>query len=291
MREERYKRKKRIFPKTAIGILAILLLCGGCVSMRNTTLPPQPGAEEYLGTISVEGVEWNWLFKEDLESSERELTALALAKAAEIYGEGIVLRNVEYTAIWSPKSFLMVFHLAGFARTTRVTAAVYRPVPPPAPPAPPPPPEPSVEYRYIVIPENRYADSQGYTGILYRDAETIKEELILAFDRGTITADERDEGIAEVHAGGMITVLIGRRENEDANPRNYTYIVTYPGKTPSKKRGHDLIPNIPGREGFWWNEDVINLDAPILDEVTIVVIDAKTKREYQFIIRRVVKED
>ena len=135
----------------------------------------------------------------------------------------------------------------------------------------PPPPE----YRWVILPESILRDSLGYVQIKYTPEEVTFEKIF------------GGKRVQELARGGTILITLGRTKNEQANTRNFEYSLKNPSSVEALKvRGKDLIPNVPGRDGLWWNEETLYIVDSIDTELVLEIYDRLNRSSYGFIIKR-----
>lgn len=264
---------RRLLAKLILILFTILIIssCTTLSQLSNTDLPGEKVGEIEKGILS-----WNWFFSNRQQELRQVLENQLLQEARALYGPEAFLQNLRVSVGWDPRSLLMFLNLAGYVQKYSLKADIFLPPPPSAQEAeiivlPPPP-----EYHWVILPEPLLRDSLGYVQILYNPEEVTFERL------------SGGKKIQQLARGGTILITLGRTKNEQANTRNFEYSLRSPRSEEAiKVRGMDLIPNVPGRDGLWWNEDTLHVMEFIENELTLEIYDRINGSSYGFIIKRV----
>ena len=166
---------------------------------------------------------------------------------------------------------------------------------PPAGAELPEPAEPAADFgvlmretvTYSIMPDNRIDDVYGYIGLEYRTArETVEDKIkVLNVDPGD--SARQAQLIKETPAGGIITININRKELLHANTKWYSYSLQFANDNDVlRRKGAESIPFVKGREDLWWNTDIMPVQKPLENSLTLCVEDSKIGRKYCFTITR-----
>lgn len=265
--------------KTGIVSLSLLLtalLMPGC-----TTLEHKPSSEEgeYIETLEVMGYSWNWLFLDNSEDLIISFKDQLLKEARDRYGQDVFLGDITAEKTWDARSFLLILHLAGYVEKLTLQAEILKTIIPVL--------EQEKITIYEIIPADIIRDAFGYIGIIYRTSEDLRADLNNRLSQGKISETDFAKEEGRIPDGGAVIILVGRKVNEQANTRNLNYELYISGKTPLIKKGKDLLANVPGRDGLWWNEETLTLDAEDWSEILLVVRDNSNRNDYAFTLRKV----
>lgn len=142
------------------------------------------------------------------------------------------------------------------------------------PPAPPPAPPPLQEVvTWEITPAEGYQDEQSYVTLEYASLEALE----------AAAAGEPD---APVPAGGRLTVHLGYRILEDANTAWFRFEVAEGPQTLLRLNGEQGVPNVKGLDGYWWNDVMLDLAAPITEEARVRIHNKKNEVDYVFALRK-----
>lgn len=87
--------------------------------------------------------------------------------------------------------------------------------------------------------------------------------------------------------GGRLAVHLGYRDLRNANTAWYAFQIVEAERILLEQDGSFDVPNIKGPDGYWWNDVVLDLPAPIVSEALLVVSDRRSAAAWRFLLRRV----
>lgn len=279
--------KTKVLFTLSIALSGCLLL-SGCMSTDHSSASAVPNDREYrkAGEVEIRMLVWNPLFLRSPEERAAALLNAAEEEAKERYGPEAILAHVELSSRWSPYSLILGLDLFGFAEEGSLTAEALIPAPPSPPSLPPPEPEREIRITYPILPQERFDDSYGYIGIDYLTRPVVLEKIKARLDRRDANPDEYQKAYDKVPEGGHLILKIGRLDLMHANTRWYSYVVTREGEPIINREGEEGIPNIKGRDGFWWNEVIVPLKRPVEDRIGVRITDTNKNLSYHFEVVR-----
>ncbi|MDF1644545.1 MAG: hypothetical protein P1U80_10215 [Pseudomonadales bacterium] len=130
-------------------------------------------------------------------------------------------------------------------------------------------------------------DKQIYGGgvtIEYKDNNFLRTEVTKTMNNRMSSESELKEALENLPQGGRIQIHYEALTIDAANPKWLEYVLLKDGKEIYRRKGRDSIANRPisysGGVGFWWNIDVLDINAPIEFPVELVVVsNLKNERD------------
>lgn len=116
--------------------------------------------------------------------------------------------------------------------------------------------------------------------ITYSDSAMLYHKKRNELNNSTVGADTKRSTLANIPKGGRITILIKRPGMNGANTKNFEYIVNEHGKELFRQQGKNQIAKPPHNDRLWWNLDVVLLQQPIKDSITLYVSDGMGSDEF-----------
>jgi hypothetical protein len=87
--------------------------------------------------------------------------------------------------------------------------------------------------------------------------------------------------------GGRLVVHLGYLDIRSANTRWYRFEVMDGARRLLALDGEDDIPNVKDPDQYWWNDLDIDLPAPVVSELRVLVTDTRLEAAYPFTLRKV----
>ncbi len=144
------------------------------------------------------------------------------------------------------------------------------------------------------LPQNKASDgytikhklNKKYPGyphitIEYRDYEKTYNERVEMLDNMLADDNTRANGLESVPKGGMVLIRIEKSIIEAANTDNFIYVLYRDGNEFDRKEGQHNLPyyDVGDYGTTWHNTDVLSIQKPIIDSVTLYVIDKMGGRD------------
>jgi hypothetical protein len=138
-------------------------------------------------------------------------------------------------------------------------------------PSPPPPPEPVREeiISWQITPSEGYFADNGFVTLEYHPPEEL-------------------QGTPDRPPGGRLTIHLGYIDIRSANTLWYRFEVAEGPRRRLRLEGEDDIPNIKDPDQYWWNDLDIDLDEPVIGEISVIVTDKRIGAAYPFTLRKVI---
>jgi len=95
-----------------------------------------------------------------------------------------------------------------------------------------------------------------------------------------------DERLSQLPKGGILKVRVFRGSIDSVDLSRFIFVIKHKDKELQRQAGLKSKVNIPNSAGYWWSEQVINMESIIVDEISFYVIDTLSQSIDTFEIKR-----